>query len=86
MTSLDIAHQRLYSQHIAGTPFEKPAEVVKWLGAVQSQDYLGAKWAVGQRTQASTDAAMDRAFDEGAILRTHVLRPTWHFVTPDDIR
>lgn len=56
------------------------------LGAVQAQDYAGAKWALGQRTTGATDADLDRLFDEGAILRTHVMRPTWHFVAPADIR
>ncbi len=55
------------------------------MGAVQSQDYAGAKWALGQRTHGVTDADVDRLFDEGAILRTHVMRPTWHFVLPDDV-
>lgn len=59
---------------------------MRWLGAVQSQDYGGAKWALGLRTRGATDAEVDRLFDEGAILRTHVLRPTWHFVLPEDIR
>ena len=64
-----------------------PEAVVAWLGAVQSQDYGPAKWSVAQRMDASaTDTALDAAFDDGRILRTHVLRPTWHFVTPDDIR
>jgi hypothetical protein len=86
MTTLNIAHQRLHSQRIAGTTFEKPSDVVEWLGAVQAQDYAGAKWAVAQRTGGMTDAAMDQALAAGTILRTHVLRPTWHFVTPADIR
>ena len=56
-------------------------------GAVQAQDYAGAKWALGQRIMGdATDAAMDKAFNEGTILRTHLMRPTWHFVTPADIR
>jgi hypothetical protein len=57
---------------------------VRWFGAVQSQDYGAAKWGVGMRTSAVTEAQLDRLFDEGAILRTHVLRPTWHFVLPED--
>jgi hypothetical protein len=61
-------------------------EVVRHLGAVQSQDYAGAKWAVAQRTGPVTDVELDRLFAEGAILRTHVMRPTWHFVLPEDIR
>jgi hypothetical protein len=56
------------------------------LAAVQAQDFAGAKWAVGMRLKGVNDAEVERAFDEGAILRTHVLRPTWHFVTPQDIR
>lgn len=59
---------------------------MRWLGAVQSQDYMGAKWSVGQRVRKGTDAGVDQAFNEGRILRTHVLRPTWHFVSPEDIR
>jgi hypothetical protein len=86
MTSLDIAHQRLYNQHLVDAPFEKPDDVVRRLGAVQAQDYAAAKWAIAQRTQGVTDAAIDQAFADGAILRTHVMRPTWHFVTPADIR
>ena len=87
MTSLDIPHRRLLNQHIAAAPFEKPAEVVSWLVAVQSQDYAGAKWSLGLRLRHDThDTDVDRAFNEGSILRTHVMRPTWHFVTPADIR
>ena len=86
MTPNNITSQRLHNQHITGTLFKKPEEVVQWLGAVQAQDYAAAKWAVAQRTVNSTDADLDRLFAEGTILRTHVLRPTWHFVTPADIR
>jgi Winged helix DNA-binding domain len=64
----------------------RPDALVAWLGAVQSQDYPGAKWGLGQRIKGATDIALDKAFNEGRILRTHVMRPTWHFVTPADIR
>jgi hypothetical protein len=55
---------------------------------VQSQDYPNAKWAVGQRLVGAraTEAELDRAFNAGEIIRTHVLRPTWHFVAPEDLR
>lgn len=86
ITPSDIAHLRLRNQRIAGAGLGTPAEVVAWLGAVQAQDYSGAKWALGQRMQAATDADLDRAFASGQILRTHLMRPTWHFVTPSDIR
>src|SRR5262245_6346656 len=86
MTRLDIAYQRLASQHIAQTTFKQPDEVLGWLGAVQAQDYAGAKWALGLRLRGVTDDDIERAFAAGSILRTHLMRPTWHFVTPFDIR
>src|SRR6202049_2516887 len=86
MTNLDIAHQRLHNQFISRQTFEKPEDVVQWLGAVQAQDYTAAKWALGLRLQGATDDAIEQAFNDGTILRTHVMRPTWHFVTPADIR
>src|SRR6266852_4895322 len=86
MTNLDIAHQRLHNQLITQRAFEKPGDVVEWLGAVQAQDYAAAKWAVGLRLQDATDDDIEQAFVGGAILRTHVMRPTWHFVLPADIR
>jgi hypothetical protein len=82
----DLARRRLINQRLVGAGFRTPVEAVSWFGAVQSQDYAGAKWALGQRMQGASDAALDRAFDAGEILRTHVLRPTWHFVAPADIR
>ncbi len=82
---LNIALQRLYNQHLEGPKFQTPAEVVGWLGAVQAQEYLHARWALGLRMENATEAAVEQAFNDGAILRTHVMRPTWHFVTPADI-
>ncbi len=82
----DIPLYRLHNQLLSHTHFTKPAEVVGWFGALQSQDFAGAKWAVGQRTQNSTETEIERAFNDGEILRTHIMRPTWHFVTPADIR
>ena len=86
MTNLTIAHQRLNNQKLSHTKFTSPQEIVKWLGAVQSQDYQAAKWAVGLRSKNLNDAALEESFTSGAILRTHILRPTWHFVLPEDIR
>jgi hypothetical protein len=83
---LRIARRRLRSERLVGAPLAAPADVVRWLGAVQAQDWAGAKWAVAQRTRAATDADVERALADGAILRTHVLRPTWHLVMPEDIR
>jgi hypothetical protein len=82
----DIAASRLRAQRLVGKPFPSAVDAVRWLGAVQSQDYGGAKWALAQRTSGATDAELDRLVDEGAILRTHLMRPTWHFVVAEDIR
>jgi hypothetical protein len=81
----DIAARRLKAQRLIGEPFESPLDAIRSLTAVQSQDYAGAKWALGQRSRGTTDADLDRLFDQGAILRTHLMRPTWHFVLPEDI-
>ncbi len=83
--TLNLVIQRLYNQQLVQHQFDSPEEVVGWFGAVQSQDYLGAKWAVGQRYLNGKDAEIDEAFNRGSILRTHLLRPTWHFVLPKDI-
>src|SRR5688572_3769436 len=81
-----MARRRQVSQRLLGSTLGTSADVVTWLGAVQAQDYAGAKRALGIRAPGLTDADVERGFASGAILRTHVLRPTWHFVTPADIR
>jgi len=86
MTADELIRQRLHNQLLAKMTARRPEEIVAALGAVQSQDYTGAKWALAQRAVGLANADVDRAFDEGRILRTHVLRPTWHFVAPADIR
>src|SRR5258706_7261704 len=86
MNRLDIAFQRLHNQQLSSSHFESPTDLVGWLGAVQSQDFAGAKWALGMRLPGSTEASIEQAFIDGSILRTHVMRPTWHFVTAADIR
>src|SRR5712691_9619251 len=84
--TLEITTQRLHNQRLSHTNFKTPNEAVQWFGAVQAQDYAGAKWAIGQRILDTIDSALDQALADGSILRTHLLRPTWHFVTPQDIR
>src|SRR5437899_1847288 len=86
MINLDIAHQRLHNQHIIHRTLERPQALVEWLGAVQAQDFAAAKCAIGLRLQGVKDDDIEQAFTDGAILRTHVMRPTWHFVSPADIR
>jgi hypothetical protein len=86
MTCSDIARERLLSQHISHPRFSKTEELVAWLGAVQAQDFAGAKWSLGLRLKGASDADIERDFADGKILRTHLLRPTWHFVAREDIR
>jgi len=82
-----ISTERLCSQRLTQGALRRPADVVAWFGAVQAQEYGPAKWALALRMKSDTlDASVTQAFDEGLILRTHVMRPTWHFVTPGDIR
>jgi winged helix DNA-binding protein len=88
-SSLDsraVANARLARQFLTTAGPKSAGDIVHALGAVQAQDYAGAKWALAQRTRGATDADIEREFAEGQILRTHVLRPTWHFVAPADIR
>lgn len=82
----DIGFYRLANQHIDGAPFEKPEDVVQWMGALQAQDYMQAVWAIGLRTQAGTLAAVEQALEDGRLIRTWPMRGTIHFVPPQDAR
>ncbi|HET6227498.1 MAG TPA: winged helix DNA-binding domain-containing protein [Bacteroidia bacterium] len=86
MLPAELIKQRLLNQQLIHTAFKKPEAVVQWMGAMQAQDYAGCKWALGLRTLHASDSSIERAIDEGKIIRTHVLRPTWHLVHPQDIR
>ncbi len=84
--SLALVRRRLRDQRLGGEGLERPADVVSWLGAMQAQEYAEAKWSIGERLRAGGDADVEAAFDRGEILRTHLMRPTWHFVARADIR
>ena len=81
----DIANIRLFSQQIERTNFKTAKEIVGWMGAMQAQDYSMVKWAVGARFPNSTDREIESAINNGEIIRTHLLRPTWHLVSAKDI-
>ena len=85
MTLSDISNYRLISQKIASADFTSSKEVVGWMGAMQAQDFAMAKWAVGVRQSNSTNVKIETALNSGEIIRTHVMRPTWHFVASDDV-
>ncbi|MBZ4035664.1 winged helix DNA-binding domain-containing protein [Flavobacterium sp. 17A] len=84
MTHEEISHYRLVAQKLYKTSLCSPQEVVKHFGAMQAQDYAMAKWAIGSRCD-SSEKEIEEAINSGKIIRTHILRPTWHFVSPDDI-
>jgi Winged helix DNA-binding domain len=86
MTRRDVLRRRLATQrlHAAGLP--SAADVVRLLGCVQSQEYAHALWSLGMRTSGLKVADTQAEFDGGDFLRTHILRPTWHFVAAEDIR
>jgi hypothetical protein len=86
LSNKETAFLRMVNQQIGGTRFDQPADLVHWMGCIQAQDYGMAKWAVGCRLAGASDRSVGEAFQTGRILRTHVLRPTWHFVHPADIR
>jgi hypothetical protein len=82
-----IARRRLRNQLLTGPGLSRADKVVAWFGAMQGQEYEPAKWAVGQRMPDGTVAAdVERALAAGRIVRTHAMRPTWHFVAAADLR
>jgi hypothetical protein len=85
MLELNIAKQRLVNTGLVKPALKRASDVVAMLGAVQAQDYAGAKWGLAQRTRGLTDAEIEQEITDGTIIRTHILRPTWHFVASADI-
>lgn len=85
MNKNNIANLRLFSQQIIDTKFKSPKEIVGWMGAMQAQDFNMVKWAIGVRLKNVNEQNINAAIDSGEILRTHLLRPTWHFVSADNI-
>jgi hypothetical protein len=83
--NLDIARWRLRSQHLAAPHAAAAGETVGSLLAVQAENPSQAAWAVAARTRHPDQADLATLLDEGAVLRTHVLRPTWHFVRAEDL-
>ena len=86
MKTSEILKLRLYNSGLTHSPFKSAVDTVTHAGAVQAQDFAAAKWALGLRIKYSTDKEIEKAFNDGKILRVHVMRPTWHFVMPEDIR
>ena len=86
MAVAEIGLRRLASQHLATGHYEHPAEVVRWLGAVQAQDYNQSLWAIGSRLRKGTVAGIERAISERSLVRTWLMRGTIHYAPPEDVR
>jgi hypothetical protein len=86
VTPAQITAWRLHRGGLVGAPWPDPGDAVRRLGASQAQDFGPAIWSIGQRLPAATEPELLAWFDAGHVLRTHVLRPTWHFVLPSEIR
>ncbi|MBG6238134.1 hypothetical protein IWX78_001089 [Mycetocola sp. CAN_C7] len=83
---LDVIRRRLVVQGLTGEPCESVAAAVGWLGAMQAQEYAEAKWSIAERIRDGTDEEIETAISRGEVVRTHALRPTWHFLARDDAR
>ena len=77
---------RMACHQLAEPEFGHPADLVGWMGAMQAQDYTMSKWAVGLRLKSATIAQVNEALAKGEIVRTHIMRPTWHYVAGKDLR
>ena len=75
---------RLLNQQLASPQFSDPTEVVSHLGAIQAQEYRLMRWAVAMRTKKPSAKAFKKAFDDGHIIRLHLMRGTWQLVAAED--
>lgn len=85
MKPSDIARLRLVSQRLVRSSLTDPGQIVSWMGAMQAQDLPMSLWAVGVRMRCATTRNVLTALNKGTILRTHVMRPTWHLVPARDL-
>lgn len=86
MTRSEVLRRRLGRQRLAGNGLDRAVGVVRLLTCVQSQECAHAFWSLGMRTHGLDLAGVRAEFDAGRFLRTHILRPTWHFVAAEDLR
>ncbi len=85
MDLADIINLRLHNQWLHQSPALDITEIVSRMGALQAQDFAMSKWALGIRKPGAFESEIETAFNSGSIVRTHVMRPTWHTVAASDI-
>jgi len=86
MMKFNLALERLRFQRIGFLPFENPIDVVQYMCGLQAQDYEMARWAIAVRMKNPESDRITRELDSGLILRTHIFRPTWHFIPGEDLK
>lgn len=86
MSLQTIRNTRQYNQLLTHKPFTEPGEILSHFGAIQAQDYSGAKWSIGARLSGATDSDIENALINKRILRTWLMRGTLFFVKSDDLR
>ncbi|MEN6329611.1 MAG: winged helix DNA-binding domain-containing protein [Methanobacteriaceae archaeon] len=86
MDSSETLQYRLHNQQLLEAMFKEPNQLLSWLGAVQAQDYPGAKWSLGLRLLESTDFLIEKSIRKKEIVRTWLMRGTLHFVAASDVR
>lgn len=84
MTLPDLLLLRLSHQQISHQRTKTPPELVAWMGAMQAQDFNMVRWALGLRLPGIDYSAIQKSIDKGEIIRTHVMRPTWHLIAASD--
>ena len=82
----DIAQWRLANQRLSGAVFASPVEVVRWFGAMQSQDLPASLYAIGLRMAGSTESIVESALADGSIVRSWPMRRTIHCMAAEDTR
>ena len=75
---------RLLNQQLICPQFSHPAELVNYMGAIQAQEYRLMRWAVAMRTRKPSAKAFKKAFDDGQIIRLHLMRGTWQLVSAEN--
>ncbi|HZJ10591.1 MAG TPA: winged helix DNA-binding domain-containing protein, partial [Trueperaceae bacterium] len=81
-----LARSRCKRLGLTRERFSTVVDVVDGLLAVQAQEHAFSRWSLAQRLASASQAAVYDALASGAIVRTHVLRPTWHYVRGEDLR